>query len=334
MMDKLIAEFPQQLLAALAIGEKIQLQANYDGIQNIVVAGMGGSGIGANYVAAIVQDELSIPFVVSKAYVIPNFVNHNTLFIASSYSGNTEETIVSMQSAASKGAKIICIASGGKIIDFAKANNLDYVQLPNHGAPPRACLGYSFVQQLFILNKLGLISAKPIEQVRAGVELLQEENASIEFKASKIAPLFMGRVPALYAIERMEPVAVRLRQQLNENAKILAWHHVIPEMNHNELVGWRAQQLPFLALIFRSSFDGESNSVRADINKEIIGHYTDTVIEINCKGSSLVEQMLYATLMGDWISYKVSELRNVDSMEVRVIDYLKSQLEEFNNNKI
>ena len=333
MMDKLIAEFPQQLLDALSIGEQIQLQGTYTNIQNVIVAGMGGSGIGANYVAAIVQDELSIPFIVSKSYQIPNFVGKNTLFIASSYSGNTEETIQSMEAAFAKGAHIICIASGGKIIDFAKANNLDYVQLPNHGAPPRACLGYSFIQQLFILNKLGFISTKTIEDVRKAVILLEQERESVELKASKMAPLFIGRMPILYAVERMEPTAVRLRQQLNENAKILASHHVIPEMNHNELVGWREQNLPFLALILRSDFDGESNVIRTNINKEIIGHYTDTVIELHCKGDSFVAQMLYATYIGDWISFKVSELRNVDSMEVRVIDYLKSQLAEFNSSK-
>ena len=145
-MNQLIADFPQQLLDALAIGEKIELRADYSGVQNIVVAGMGGSGIGANFVAAIVQDELNIPFAVSKGYDLPKYVGKNSLVIVSSYSGNTEETVLSMEVAHQRGARIICIASGGKVIEFAKKHGLDFVQLPNNGAPPRACLGYSLVR--------------------------------------------------------------------------------------------------------------------------------------------------------------------------------------------
>jgi glucose/mannose-6-phosphate isomerase len=326
MMNQLIADFPQQLLDALAIGEKIELRADYSGVQNIVVAGMGGSGIGANFVAAIVQDELNIPFAVSKGYDLPKYVGKNSLVIVSSYSGNTEETVLSMEVAHQRGARIICIASGGKVIDFAKKHGLDFVQLPNNGAPPRACLGYSLVQQLCILQKLGMIDAARIDEVHAAAALLKDEQESIMQKANRMGQLFAGKMPVLYACERMEPVAVRLRQQLNENAKILCLHHVIPEMNHNELVGWREQQLPFLVVFFRSDYDSPRNRVRTNINKEIVSHYSNTIIEAHCKGNSFIEQALYATHIGDWLSWEVAELRKVDSMEVRVIDYLKSQL--------
>lgn len=328
-MNDLIADFPNQLVDALAIGEKIVLNKDYTGIENIVVAGMGGSGIGANYVAAIVATELRLPFLVHKGYVLPAFVGEKSLVIASSYSGNTEETLMSITAAQAKGAKIICIASGGALIDLAKSQGFDYVLLPNHGAPPRACLGYSLVQQLFILEKLGLISMDVKAEIIASIALLTEEQASIQLKATKIAPLLMDKMPVLYACENLEPAAVRLRQQLNENAKILALHHVIPEMNHNELVGWRAQAPDFAVIFFRSDFDFSRNAVRTNINKEIIGHFSNTIIEINCKGDSFMQQLLYATHIGDWISWELAKLRNIDSMEVKVIDFLKGQLAEY-----
>jgi glucose/mannose-6-phosphate isomerase len=329
MMNELIADFPNQLVDALAIGEKIALTADYAGIENIVVVGMGGSGIGANYVAAIVAAELRLPFLVHKGYVLPAFVGKKSLVIASSYSGNTEETLMSISAAQAKGAKIICIASGGALIDLAKSQSFDYVLLPNHGAPPRACLGYSLVQQLFILKNLGLISMDVTAEIKASIALLQQEQESIQLKATRIAPLLMDKMPVLYACENMEPAAVRLRQQLNENAKILALHHVVPEMNHNELVGWRAQAPDFAVIFFRSDFDFARNVVRTNINKEIISHFSNTIIEINCKGDSFMQQLLYATHIGDWISWQLATLRNIDSMEVKVIDFLKSQLAEY-----
>lgn len=328
-MDKLIADFPQQLLDALAIGNQIDLKGDYSQIQNIVVAGMGGSGIGANFVGAICQDQLQKPFFVHKGYELPAFVNQHTLLIASSYSGNTEETLISVETAQARGAKILCIASGGALIAFAKQHNFDFVQLPNHGAPPRACLGYSLVQQLCILQKLGWINIDVSAEMQATAALLRQEQDNIKLRAQRIAPLLDDKMPVIYACERMETAAVRLRQQLNENAKILCLHHSIPEMNHNELVGWRHQAPQFAVIFFRSDYDLPRNRIRTNINKEIIGHFSNTIVEIHCKGDSFIQQALYATHIGDWLSWELALRRQIDSMEVRVIDFLKSQLAEF-----
>ena len=124
----------------------------------------------------------------------------------------------------------------------------------------------------------------------------------------------------------MGAVVVRLRQQLNENGKILCSHHIVPEMNHNALVGWRKQPGDFAVLLFRSKDDHPRNQARFDINKEIIGNFTNTIIEFFMKGDSLIEQALYGVHFGDWLSWEVSLLREVDAVEVKVIDYLKSEL--------
>jgi glucose/mannose-6-phosphate isomerase len=253
-------------------------------------------------------------------------VDQNTIFIASSYSGNTEETRSSFAIAEKTEAKIVVVSSGGTLIERAKEKGYDYIQVPGDWPSPRACLGYSVVSQLFVLQHLGLISPKAIEEIAHSIQLLDNETEEIQAKAKHIANFLFKKIPVIYIEGRMEPVAVRWRQQINENAKALGWHHVIPEMNHNELVGWR-EKYPNLAVIYlRNSDDFSRNAIRMDINKEIISKYTDTIIEVHSKGESLIQKAMYLVHLGDWVSWYLCQLRGMDSMEVHVIDYLKSEL--------
>ncbi len=160
----------------------------------------------------------------------------------------------------------------------------------------------------------------------ASIALLDAEMDDIQTKAKMIANMLFGKVPVIYTTDRMESVAVRFRQQVNENAKMLCWHHVIPEMNHNELVGWRIKNEDLAVIIFRNKDDHPRNQVRIDINKEIISNYTTSLIEVYSKGNNLVERSLYFVNLGDWISVYLADLRKVDSIEVKVIDFLKSEL--------
>lgn len=326
MMDTLVARFTEQLKEALEIGRSAKIRTAERPIHNIFLSGLGGSGIGGNFVQEFVKNELKIPLIVGKAYDIPAFVGPNTLAIASSYSGNTEETLSAMDQMLASGARIICVASGGKLIEIAKEKGLDYIQVPGNWPSPRACLGFSFVQQLFILHKLGLISEESIKGVESSIALLDAEMDDIQTKAKMIANMLFGKVPVIYTTDRMESVAVRFRQQVNENAKMLCWHHVIPEMNHNELVGWRIKNEDLAVIIFRNKDDHPRNQVRIDINKEIISNYTTSLIEVYSKGNNLVERSLYFVNLGDWISVYLADLRKVDSIEVKVIDFLKSEL--------
>jgi len=212
------------------------------------------------------------------------------------------------------------------LIEAAIEEGFDYVLLPGSGMPPRACLGYSMVQQIFVLKYFGFLPATAIDDLKKSISLLETAQETLKLKAVSIAKFLVGKFPIIYTTDRMGAIAVRLRQQLNENAKILCSHHVIPEMNHNELVGWRKQPGAFAVLIFRSKDDHPQNQARIEINKEIIGHYTDTLIEIILKGDSLIEQALYAVHLSDWLSWELSLLREVDATEVRVIDFLKSEL--------
>ena len=315
-----------QLDEALEIGRQATLRPVTEDIHNIYVAGLGGSGIGGDFVSSFIQDELKVPFIVRKGYSVPAFVGPNTLAIASSYSGNTEETLIAYDQMKAQGARIICIASGGKIIEKAKADGFDYVQVPSDWPSPRACLGYSLTAQLWVLHHLGFISKRAIDAVTSSVSLLRSESDHIKKYAEEIAAQLHHKIPVIYIEDRMEPVAVRLRQQINENSKALCWHHVVPEMNHNELVGWREKNDDLLVVYLRNEDDYSRNAVRMDINKEIISQYASGIIDIYSKGSNMIERSLYLVHLGDWVSWYLAELRGVDALEVKVIDFLKGEL--------
>lgn len=325
-MDKLITKFAAQLREALEIGKKAKIAKPEIPIQNIYVAGMGGSGIGGNFAAEYALQKCPVPIQIGKSYSIPAFVNEFTLVIVSSYSGNTEETLSALQQLQKTKAKIICVTSGGKLKELASQYQLDCILIPDDWPSPRACLGYSMVQQLFILHYCGLIGDEFIDQIEKAADLLDREEDDIQTRAKQIAGMLHGKTPVIYIADHMEAVAVRFRQQLNENSKMLCWHHAIPEMNHNELVGWRDQRNDLSVILFRNRDDHDRTQKRMAINKEIITEYTDSWIEVFSKGNSWLERALYLVHLGDWVSFYLADLRNMDSLEVRVIDYLKGEL--------
>ncbi len=328
-MDELIAGFSDQLREALEIGKAASLRNPDREIRNIVVTGLGGSGIGGNLASEFLSAELKLPMEVNKGYFIPAYVDAHTLLIVSSYSGNTEETLNALALAEEAGAWIVCVSSNGKVLERAREMNYDFIQVPG-GLPPRACLGYSLVQQLFILHRLGFSSGQALSDVAIAADQLDRQENEIRSEARDLAAYFHGRMPVIYVCDQMASVAVRVRQQINENAKMLCWHHVIPEMNHNELVGWRDENEKLAVLFLRNEDDFERNSQRIALNKEIIMKYTPHVRELWSKGECLVQRALYLIHLCDWMSFYLAELRGVDPVEVRVIDFLKGELAKKN----
>jgi len=325
-MDQLISRFPAQLKEALEIGAGAEVRPHSQQINNVYVAGLGGSGIGADFVKSFISKDSEVPCLIGKGYEIPQYVGKNTLAICSSYSGNTEETLSAYEKMKGTGAKIVIVSSGGKLIEEAKQNDLDYIQVPSDWPSPRACLGYSIVQQLFILFRLGIIDGSFKSRIKAAADLLVFDQDAIKASAKKVADRIHDKLPIIYSTDRIEPVAVRLRQQINENGKMLCWHHVVPEMNHNELVGWTEKHPDKAVIYLRNQDDLKRNQVRIAINQDIINKYTDNIIEIYSKGQSLIEKSMYLAHLGDWISWYLSEHKNVDAIEIGVIDYLKSEL--------
>ncbi len=324
-MKNLVANFSKQLAESVEIAKKAKLSASSKEISNILVCGLGGSGIGGNIVSELVALDAKVPFHVAKGYFIPAFVSENTLVIISSYSGNTEETLQCFEQALAKKAKIVCVTSGGKVAEMAKANNLDLILVPG-GMPPRACIGYSLVQLIHILSFNRLITKTSIAQLDDAIKLIDTEEQNIRKEAATICSALDGKLPVIYATTFFEGIAIRFRQQLNENAKVLCWHQVIPEMNHNELVGWREKNDNISVILFRDTDEYERNNVRIEINKAVIGKYTSNITEIWSKGKTMIEKVIYFIHLGDWISVDLAEKRGVDATEINVIIDLKSKL--------
>ena len=324
-MKSLVEKFNNQLLDAIKVGEASSLKKNDRSFKNITIAGLGGSGIGGKIVAQFVQDQVAIPIVISNNYTLPNYIDKNSLVIVSSFSGNTEETLAAMKIAENKGAEIACITSGGKLERWAKEKNYNHIILPTEKSP-RAMLTYSMVQQFFLLNHYGLIDDGFKIEIQRSANELKKSVDKIKETAELIASKFHNKTPVIYADADFEGVAIRMRQQINENAKQLCWHHVLPEMNHNELVGWAGGKNEYAVVFLRTSFDHPRTQVRMDICNKIIAKYTNEIHEIHAVGESKIQQALYLILFGDWVSVFLADLNEVDSIEVNVIDYLKGEL--------
>ncbi len=325
-METMIARFPDQLEEALALAQKVSLKKHTAPIRTVLISGLGGSGIGGNFVQNLVLTDCKAPVVVSKGYHVPKWVNKHTLAICSSYSGNTEETLSTFEQLLGTGAKIVVVTSGGKLLELAKQHGFDVAQVPGGWSSPRACLGYSIVAQLAVLRSAKLISNRIFRQIEAARKLLVKDQSDIRKRAQKLAGFLAEKTPVLYCADHIEAVAVRWRQQINENAKMLCWHQVIPEMNHNELVGWRNNRPDVAVVWLRNRDDFARTTVRMNINKEIVEHFTNTSIEVYSKGKSLAEKMFYLVHLGDWMSFYLAQLREVDPVEIKVIDYLKAEL--------
>lgn len=323
-MKQLISDFTQHLSEAIAISLPFTVD-NKNDFKNVIITGLGGSGIGGKIVSNIVAEHLNIPVVCNNDYALPAFADKNTLLIASSYSGNTEETLEALAEGLKKSCTCAIVTSGGTIKAIAKEKGLAHIVIPG-GLPPRAAFGYSFVQLFKLLNAFGVVEKDYTDDLDAAIELLNEEEENIIAKAKEVAAKLHKNHCMIYSSFPMEGVAVRFRQQLNENSKILACHHIIPEMNHNELVGWAGGSADYAVVNFMYSGNHFKTNERFRISKEIIGKYTQNIIDLHAKGQNLLEESLFFIHLGDWISYELSVLRNVDAIEVDVITHLKGEL--------
>lgn len=326
-MENYITAFSQNIPDAIEIG--IQAISNFklNPVNKVVIAGLGGSGIGGKIVSELVWNHCRVPIVLVHDYHIPSWVDEHTLFIATSYSGNTEETISALSEAIVKNAQICAITAGGKLLELCLEKKYNFIQIPS-GQPPRTSFGYNSVQQFFILNAYGIIDNYFIDDLKKAARLIDEEMVSIKAEASAIANKIAHTIPVIYSGPRSEGIAVRLRQQINENAKMLCWHHTLPEMNHNELVGWAGGSDQFSVLFIHNFEEHPGVKKRIELSKEIINRSTPKIIDLNPKGNSHIERAYFLIHLCDWISYYLAAELEVDPIEIKVIDYLKSELDK------
>ena len=324
-MKGLIEDFTKHLAQSIEICNQTTLTKKDKTINSVLICGLGGSGIGGTVVSQIVANEAKTPITINKDYKIPAFVNKNTLVICSSYSGNTEETLEMLAQAEAQGAEIACVTSGGKLEEIAKAKKYNLIKIPG-GNPPRAAFGLSLPTIFKFLNHYNVISNTYFDDFAKSIANINADEQNIITEAKKVTEKLYKKIPVIYSDAWFEGVSIRFRQQINENSKMLCWHHVIPEMNHNELVGWTTKNEDLAVVLFRNNDDYFRTQKRMEINKTIFEKYTSTILEVYSKGSTRLEQSLYLIHLGDWISFFLAEKNGVDVTEVNVITHLKNEL--------
>lgn len=324
-MNQLILNFPNNIKEAIVIAENFNPHIDVNRVQQIVICGMGGSGIGGRIVAQWVDDYCSVPVLSIQDYTLPAFVGENTLVIGSSYSGNTEETLFAIEEASKRGAQIIGICSGGKLAEICSSRNYPWVQVPG-GNPPRTALAFSLVQLCKIFQWTGFGQKNLLEELAKGQELIVSNLTAIQAEAMEIAQVLQKKVVAIYSGAAYEAITIRAKQQINENSKELCWQHVIPEMNHNELVGWGDGDERFAALFLQTNDLSPRNQRRFEISVERTKSKTKSVVIVNAHGSSRIVRSIYLIHLIDWLSLYLSDLKNGDPIEIEIIDYLKDEL--------
>ncbi len=339
-MYSAILNFPRFAREGVEIGQNAPSLSKAKA-RRILILGMGGSAIGGDllrsYIASF-ADNGGVDIHVVRSYVPPH-VDAKTTVIASSYSGNTEETLSAYEASVGAGQTLV-MTTGGRLSELADENRHKKVILPG-GLQPRAALPYSFFPLLYTLAvKSELFGAEVKEQTEQGIE---ETISLLETLGKKYAagpkssnPAFalaqklQGNVPVVYsASDRIDTVNLRWRGQIQENAKQLAFGNLLPEMNHNEINGWHHPQDlvgKFVAIFLRDREDHERVAARIDITKKIIAKSAGATVEIKSKGESLLARMFSLIYLGDWASYYLATLNGSDPSPVPVIENLKKQL--------
>jgi len=334
-MKDYIRNFPNQIKKACEIATKIDLGDKFNDINNIVISGQGGSGIGGVIAKNLLQPYCSIPIIINQDYKIPAFVNEKTLFISSSYSGNTEETLVALEKALNKNSQIVCITSSGKLLEKARSNNLSHIILPS-GFAPRVMLSFSVIQILCVI-KMVLDKKQSLNEVLIELNQIQEKITSFQeimiATAKEIVLKMDNKMPFIYTFPEFEGLALRFKQQLNENSKRHAVYNIIPEMNHNEIVAWNKKNLCSIAFFIDLNETSQQNKKRMQINKSQISKYVEEVIELNSdmiklnSVSTLFEYFYFIHII-DWISFFLAERDGVDPNTIEPIDFLKNELKK------
>ena len=327
-----IKDLPKQVREAWRIASTATLPPAHGDVRNITVAGMGGSAIGGDLAAALLADELKVPMGVHRDYGLPAYVGRDSLVIVSSYSGNTEETLSSFAEAQKRGARVIALTTGGKIAELARAARYPVVTFA-YPAQPRAALGYSLGLVLGTLARLGFVRdlAADIDAALADLAKLEErvhEGARTN-DAKKLAVDLYGRIIFAYGGGVLGVMARRVKGQWNENAKNWAAFDVLPELNHNAVVGFPHPDVAreALAVLFlRSDRDNPRHKLRFDVTRELLDRASIPHHTLQFAGTSLLSEVLQLTLFTDYVSFYVALLNGADPSPVKSIDYLKDRL--------
>ncbi len=327
--------------ALAVVGEQWkQLQHQYDvlftpaaEIRNVVLGGMGGSAWYSMFVQSWPQ--LSVPFEVVRNYNIPRYIDQHTLFIASSYSGNTEETLSALTEAEAKHAQICVVAAGGKLADRAKEAGHPLFLVPG-GIQPRMSSFYMLTALMQLFEPLGLVPKGSVQELREAGEWLSQQTGgwlatvpTAQNPTKQLAQELMGKSVAVYSGPKIFPAANKWRICLNENAKNVAWGNQLPEFNHNEFIGWSSHPVdkPYGIVELRSNLEHPRVQKRFEVTNRLLSGLRPEAHVVDVQGETVIQQLLWTANMGDFVSLYLAFLNGVDPTPVALVEKLKVALD-------
>jgi len=329
-----------QFKEALEYSVDFELKESKQRFDELVVLGTGGgSSIAGGLLRSYLFDEIKMPIIINQGYNVPEFIDENSLVLVVTHSGNTEETLSAYKQAKGKKAFMICISSGGKLEELARNDNLPFIKVPADIGHPRRDIGYIFVPMLVVLTKLGLIEDKT-EEIKDVIELLTELKGKYGLEvpvenniAKQIAMDLHGYIPLVYgSLDFYDSVAWRIKNQFGENSKLMAFYNVIPNLHHDEAVGWEMPEellKKFHLLMLRDDkLDSDKIKKRKDITVELLKSRMGKVTELYAQGKGRLSRMFSLVYLGDFITLYTPIYRGVDPTPVNIINLFKKKMSE------
>ncbi len=318
----------------------LKFDDSYRKVKNVVVVGMGGSALGTHVIQTVFKEELAIPVLVVPDYELPSFVNQETLVIASSYSGTTEETLAAVQDAQKKGAKIAGITSGGKLAEFLRSNNYPAIVFDttfNPSNSPRMALGYSVFGQIALFAQAGLLNVTDVEykavletiaqaHLKMGVEVSQEKNI-----AKLLAFEIHSRIPVVMVAEHLEGPAHVFANQLNESAKTYSEYRVVPELNHHLMEGLQFPTTNDTTLLFisvHSELYVPGNRKRMTLTEQVLEKNKVEFRQHTLQSTTKLEQAFELIVLGSYTSFYLAILHNQNPTPNPWVDWFKAELKK------
>ncbi|MBD3226129.1 MAG: bifunctional phosphoglucose/phosphomannose isomerase [Caldithrix sp.] len=336
----ILLNFHEQIKESKSIYDSAQIKLDQKRIKNILYVGMGGSAIVGNILYDVLFDQIKIPMDVVRGYFVPHYCNENTMVIASSYSGNTEETINALQQAHDKGAQIVVTSSGGQLKNIAEAKHWQRLIIPS-GLAPRLAIGYLFFTVYHVLGKFNLIEGynehltdliRFVQNTAKRNDYMQTEGHVL---SKELAHVIHGNIPVIYSTAPyLKTVSYRWQNQFQEMGKSMAFANVLPEINHNEIMGWEHNidvLDRFIVIFLENETPHPKIKKRIELSKEIIKRRGVRVVDIYTDGKNTMEKIFSAIMLGDWVSYYLALAYKKDPNEISHINFVKQELAKLNN---
>lgn len=303
-------------------------------IRNVVLAGMGGSALPAVFLRS--WPGVSVPLEIVRDYSVPGYVDEHTLFISSSYSGNTEETLAALTDAETKGAQIVVIAAGGKLKARAEDAGYPLYVIPG-GIQPRMSSFYFLAAFVSLLEPLGLVPSGSLKELGVTAQWLSEQLGSFgpevptdKNPAKQLALELVGKSVVVYSGPLLFPAANKFKICCNENAKNVAWVNQLPEFNHNEFIGWSSHpdDKPYAVVEFRSDLENERVQKRFVVTERLLSGKRPAPEVVEPVGETALQQLLWTANFGDYVSLYLALLNGLDPTPVDLVEKLKTELDK------